>query len=64
MPLPGEEQIVKAVVYLTKLNKRAEMDAVWCGWIPADGWPNRVCVGTALAHGDLVGIKVTALTQG
>ena len=45
----GKERIVEAVVYLTDMNKKAEMDAVWCDWIPADGWPNRACVGTALA---------------
>ncbi len=25
------------MVYLTDMNKKAEMDAVWCDWIPADG---------------------------
>ncbi len=59
----AKERIVEAVVYLTDMNKKAEMDAVWCDWIPSDGWPNRACVGTALAPGDLVEIKVTALKQ-
>ena len=40
------------------------MDVVWCDWIPADGGPNRACVGTVFAPGDLVEIKVTALKQG
>ena len=60
----GKDRIVEAVIYLTDMNKKAEMDAVWCDWIPASGWPNRACVGTALAAGDLVEIKVTALKQG
>ena len=60
----GKDRIVEAVVYLTDMNRKAEMDAVWCDWIPAGGWPNRACVGTALAPGDLVEIKVTALKQG
>ena len=60
----GKGRIVEAVVYLTDMNKKAEMDAVWCDWIPADGWPNRACVGTALAPGDLVEIKVMALKSG
>jgi len=60
----AKDRIVEAVVYLTDMGKKAEMDAVWCDWIPADGWPNRACVGTALAPGDLVEIKVTALKQG
>jgi enamine deaminase RidA (YjgF/YER057c/UK114 family) len=60
----GKERTVEAVVYLTDMNAKAEMDAVWCDWIPAGGWPNRACVGTALAPGDLVEIKVTALKRG
>ncbi len=60
----SKQRIVEAVVYLTDMSKKAEMDAVWCDWMPADGWPNRACVGTALAPGDLVEIKVTALKQG
>ncbi len=59
----GKDRIVEAVIYLTDMNKKGEMDAVWCDWIPATGWPNRACVGTALAPGDLVEIKVTALMQ-
>ena len=39
---------------------KAEMDAVWCDWMPDDGWPCRACVGTDLAPGDLVEIKLTA----
>ncbi len=60
----GKERIVEAVVYLSDMNKKPEMDAVWCDWIPADGWPNRACVGTVLAPGDLLEIKVTALKRG
>ena len=47
----------QSVVYLTDMNKKAEMDTVWCNWIPADGWPNRACVGTTLAPGDLARIR-------
>lgn len=60
----SKARIVEAVVYLTDMNGKADMDAVWCDWIPAEAWPNRACVGTALAPGDLVEIKVTALKQG
>jgi len=56
-----KHHIVEAVVYLTNMSDKAEMDAVWCAWIPADGWPCRACVGTSLAPGDLVEIKVTAV---
>ncbi|MDX1512470.1 MAG: RidA family protein [Gammaproteobacteria bacterium] len=56
-----KHHIVEALVYLTDMSKKAEMDEVWCGWIPDDGWPCRACVGTDLAPGDLVEIKVTAV---
>lgn len=56
-----KHHIVEAVVYLADMANKAEMDAVWCEWIPDDGWPCRACVGTGLAPGDLVEIKVTAV---
>jgi enamine deaminase RidA (YjgF/YER057c/UK114 family) len=56
----GKQRILEAVVYLADMASKAEMDAVWCDWIPDDGWPCRACVGAALAPGDLVEIKVTA----
>jgi len=56
-----KHHIVEAVVYLTDMAAKQEMDDVWCAWIPDDGWPNRACVGADLAPGDLVEIKVTAL---
>ncbi|MEM7021973.1 MAG: RidA family protein [Pseudomonadota bacterium] len=57
----SKAQIVDATVYLTDMASKPEMDAVWCSWIPDDGWPCRACVGTNLAPGDLVEIKVTAV---
>lgn len=56
-----KHHMVEAVVYLTDMSTKAEMDEVWCDWIPDDGWPCRACVGTRLAPGDLVEIKVTAV---
>ena len=57
----GKDRILEAVVYLADMATKAEMDAVWCDWIPEVGWPCRACVGAPLAPGDLVEIKVTAL---
>lgn len=54
-------RIVEAVVYLTDMAAKADMDAVWCDWIPDGAWPCRACVGADLAPGDLVEIKVTAV---
>jgi hypothetical protein len=49
------------VVYLADMSTKAEMDEVWCDWIPDGGWPCRACVAVDLAPGDLVEIKVTAI---
>ena len=59
----SKHRIVAAVVYLTDMSKKDEMDAVWCEWIPEDGWPCRACVGVTLAPGDLVEIKATAALE-
>ncbi|HSS63681.1 MAG TPA: RidA family protein [Gammaproteobacteria bacterium] len=56
-----KHRIVEALVYLRDMSAKAEMDAVWCDWIPDDGWPCRACVGTDLAPDNLVEIKVTAV---
>jgi enamine deaminase RidA (YjgF/YER057c/UK114 family) len=56
----GKHQILEAVVYLADMSTKAEMDEVWCDWIPDDAWPCRACVAVNLAPGDLVEIKVTA----
>ena len=55
-----KHRILEAVVYLRDMATKQEMDAVWCAWIPDDGWPCRACVGADLAPGDLVEIKLTA----
>ena len=57
----NKHRIVEAVIFLTEMSTKEEMDAVWCEWIPSDGWPCRACVGVDLAPGDLVEIKATAL---
>ena len=56
-----KHHLVEALVYLPNMDTKPEMDAVWCDWIPDDGWPCRACVGTSLVSGDLVEIKVTAV---
>ncbi|WP_282610693.1 RidA family protein [Pelagibius sp. Alg239-R121] len=55
-----KHRILEATVYLTDMATKAEMDEVWCDWIPDDGWPCRACVGTDLAPGDLVEVKLIA----
>lgn len=55
-----KHHILEAVVYLTDMTTKQEMDEVWCDWIPDDGWPCRACVGTDLYPGDLVEVKLMA----
>ncbi len=52
--------ILEATIYLSDMADKEVMDAIWCDWIPADGWPCRACVGTDLAPGDLIEIKLVA----
>lgn len=56
-----KHHIIDATIYLTDMSTKAEMDAVWCDWIPDGAWPCRACVGTDLAPGDMVELKVTAV---
>ncbi len=58
-----KHHILEAVVYLRDMATKQEMDAVWCAWIPDDGWPCRACVGADLAPGDLVEIKLMAAKE-
>jgi enamine deaminase RidA (YjgF/YER057c/UK114 family) len=54
-------RLLSATVYLTNIDDKALMDAVWCEWIgAADNWPQRACVQAALAPGTLVEITVIA----
>jgi enamine deaminase RidA (YjgF/YER057c/UK114 family) len=55
-----KSHILSATVYITDISKKAEMDAVWNPWIGPDNWPQRACIGVALADGDLVEITLVA----
>jgi len=61
----SKHNIVNAVVYITDINQKKEMDDVWTEWIGSDpdNWPQRACVGTDLAGNTLVEITVTAVRE-
>lgn len=60
----SKNHILQATVYLTDMTAKADMDAVWCDWIgDQTNWPQRACVGTALAGDTLVEITVTAAVK-
>ncbi|MCR9256780.1 MAG: RidA family protein [Alphaproteobacteria bacterium] len=57
----GKAGLLQATVYLDDIANKPAMDGVWIPWIgPEDNWPQRACVGAALAPGDLIEIVVTA----
>lgn len=55
-----KSHIVEATVFLKDMKTKAEMDAVWCEWVPEGCGPSRATVGADLAPGDLVEMKITA----
>ncbi|WP_102225224.1 RidA family protein [Acidimangrovimonas sediminis] len=40
-------RILHARVYLSDMSKKAEMNEVWMGWIPAEHLPSRAAIGVA-----------------
>ena len=57
-----KRHLLSATVYLADLNQKPIFDAEWRRWIDADPqrWPQRACVGAALAGDALVEIVVVA----
>lgn len=56
-----KSRILTATVYVTDIERKDEMDAVWCDWIgPEENWPQRACVCTGLAGTTLVEIALVA----
>lgn len=55
-------RLLSATVYIADIARKAEMDEAWRAWIGDDPqrWPQRACVGVALAPGTLVEIAVVA----
>lgn len=56
----NKQRILSTTVYITDIEKKAEMDAVWNAWIGPDNWPQRACVQAALAGNTLVEITCVA----
>ena len=61
----SKTQIVSAQVYIANMADKAEMDSVWQEWIGdnPDHWPQRACLGVALAGKTLIEVTVTAVRQ-
>jgi enamine deaminase RidA (YjgF/YER057c/UK114 family) len=56
----SKARILSATVYISDMNFKAAMDAVWTAWIPEGGWPQRACIEVGLSPGTLVEIAVVA----
>ncbi|WP_454685012.1 RidA family protein [Ancylobacter moscoviensis] len=54
-------KLLSATIFLTDLNRKPEMDAVWKAWVAPENLPARATVGVADLGGDtLIEIVVTA----
>lgn len=58
----NKHRILSAQVFLTDLANKTEMDEHWCQWLGDDPqhWPQRACVGVALAGNTQIEITVVA----
>lgn len=56
-------KILSAQVYLSDMNNKKTMDAIWCDWIGDDqkNWPQRACLGVQLEGNIQVEITLTAV---
>ena len=55
-----KSRLLTAMVYITDMSLKAEMDQVFVDWVHPDGRPTRACVQAGLADGSLVEIVVSA----
>ena len=58
-----KSRIVSAQVFISNMDDKSKMDAVWKAWIGEDPkhWPQRVCLGVALEGDVLIEVTVTAV---
>jgi len=56
----SRDRVVSATVYLSDINDKAEMDAVWEAWVGETAWPQRACIEVVLPANVLVEIVAIA----
>jgi enamine deaminase RidA (YjgF/YER057c/UK114 family) len=56
----GESRILSAIVYVTDIKRKDEMNRAWDEWVDAGNPPMRACVGVDLEPPHIVEIVVTA----
>ena len=56
-----KSKILSAIVYITDMNRKGEMNRAWDEWVDAGNAPMRACIGVELEPPHLVEIVVTAV---
>jgi enamine deaminase RidA (YjgF/YER057c/UK114 family) len=55
-----KSKILSAIVYITDIKRKSEMNRAWDEWVDADHPPMRACIGVDLEPPHIVEIVVTA----
>ena len=55
-----KSQILSAIVYITDMKQKSEMNRAWDQWVDPDNPPMRACIGVELEPPHIVEIVVTA----
>ncbi len=56
----NKSRILTAMVYITDMSRKPELNRAWDEWVDSANPPMRACLGVALEGDDLVEIVVTA----
>ena len=55
-----KSKILSAIVYITDIRRKSEMNRAWDEWVDRANPPQRACIGVVLEDKDLVEILVIA----
>lgn len=55
-----KSRILSAIVYITDMARKPEMNAAWDQWVDPANAPQRACIGAVLDGDDLIEIVVIA----
>ena len=56
-----KSRILSAIVYITDIKRKAEMNRAWDEWVDSKNPPMRACIGVDLEPPHIVEIVVTAV---
>ena len=55
-----KSKIISAIVYITDIKRKSEMNRAWAEWVDGKNPPMRACIGVELEPPHIVEIVVTA----